>query len=145
MSYFGLMNVRLTKEQKIKIANSEDVFTIMRAVLMRQNKLRRQKEYFWAMGLNSWHEISYIELITIGTLNMNIVDPVELFSFAVQKKCKKLILIHNHPSGRVKPSESDVKLTYSLVQGGLTLKIQILDHIIISEKKYFSFTENDLL
>lgn len=53
---------------------------------MRQNKLQRQKEYFWPMGLHSNWDISY---------------GVELFSFAVQKKCKRLILIHNHPSGNL--------------------------------------------
>lgn len=63
----------------------------MHAVLMRQSRLHRQKEYFWVMGLNTAHDIMYIELVTIGTLNKNNVDPVEIFSFAVQKKCKRVI------------------------------------------------------
>ena len=140
------MNVRLSKDQKIKIAHSEDVYTIMRAVLMRQNRLHRQKEYFWAIGLNTPGDILYLELVTIGTLNQNSVDPVELFSFAVQKKCKRMILVHNHPSGDLTPSKSDIESTKFLKRGGEFLKITIEDHIIITEDNgYFSLLEKNLI
>jgi DNA repair protein RadC len=85
------------------------------------------------MGLNNANDIMYIELATIGTLNKNNVDPVEIFSFAVQKKCKKVILIHNHPSGNLTPSSEDITLTHFLKTGGEYLKIDVLDHLIISE------------
>ncbi|HSH66404.1 MAG TPA: JAB domain-containing protein [Bacteroidia bacterium] len=140
------MKVRLSEKDKIKIANSEDVYRIMQAILMRQNKLHRQKEYFWSIGLNTVSDILYIELVTIGTLNKNSIDPVELFSFAVQKKCKRLILVHNHPSGSIKPSKSDISLTQSLKKGGEYLKIDIEDHIIITENQGFlSFSDEGLL
>lgn len=139
------MKIRLTQSQKIHIANSEDVFKIMQAVLLRQNRLHRQKEYFWSLGLNTNWDIIYLELVTLGTLNQNNIDPVELFSFAVQRKCKNLILIHNHPSGNLKPSDSDIKLTKYLIQAAKFLKITISDHIIISEEKFFSMTDNCLL
>jgi len=140
------MNIKLSKRQKIKIVNSEDVYIIMRAVLMRQNRLHRQKEYFWTIGLNTASDIIYVELITIGTLNKNIIDPVELFSFAVQKKCKRIILVHNHPGGQLKPSESDIELTGFLQKGGEYLKISIEDHIIITEENgYFSFINKGLM
>ncbi|HYG14783.1 MAG TPA: JAB domain-containing protein [Bacteroidia bacterium] len=139
------MQVRLSKEQKTRIANSQDVYAIMLAVLMRQNRLHRQKEYFWCMGLNSAHDILYLELVTIGVLNQSIVDPVELFSFAVQKKCKRVILIHNHPSGNLSPSAEDINLTNFLKTGGSYLKIEIIDHLIISETGYLSMAEHKLL
>jgi DNA repair protein RadC len=132
------MQVRLTKEQKIKIANSDDVYTIIRAVLMRQNKLHRKREYFWVMGLNTGNDIMYIELAAIGKVNAANVDPVELFSFAVQKKCKKIILIHNHPSGNLTPSAEDIHLTNQLKEGAKYLKIEILEHLIISEEGFSS-------
>ncbi len=132
------MQVRLTKEQKIKIANSDDVYTIMRAVLMRQNRLHRQREFFWIMGLNTANDIMYIELAAIGKVNSVNVDPVELFSFAVQKKCKKIILIHNHPSGNLTPSADDIHLTNQLKEGAKYLKIEILEHLIISEEGFSS-------
>ena len=93
------MNVKLTKEQKIKVANSEDVFSIMREVLKREKRLSRQKEHFWVVGLNVNNVIAYIELVALGSVSKIIVKPVEVFSFAVAKKCESVILVHNHPSG----------------------------------------------
>lgn len=140
-SYGFVMKVRLTKEQKLKIANSQDVFTILQAVLMRQNRLHRQKEYFWSLGLNSKNDIMYLELVTLGSLNQNNIDPVELFSFAVQKKCKRIILVHNHPSGYTKPSKADITLTRFLQTGATYLGIEILDHLIITEEKFYSMAD----
>lgn len=132
------MNVRLPKDEDIRIANSSDIARIMRRVLLRQNRLHRKKEYFWSIGLNTAHDIEYIELLTIGTLNKNNVDPVEVFNFAVAKKCKKIILCHNHPSGNLQPSEADIELTKTIIRGAETLKIEVLDHIIICEDEDYT-------
>lgn len=139
------MKVRLPKDKKLHIANTQDVFRVMQAVLLRQNKLHRQKEYFWSMGLNTNWDINYLELCTVGTLNMTHIDGVELFSFAVQKKCKKLILIHNHPSGNLKPSDTDLLITEYFKAAGAILGIEILDHLIISETGYFSMNDNKVM
>ncbi|KAF2515839.1 JAB domain-containing protein [Flavobacterium salilacus subsp. salilacus] len=140
------MNVRIPKDEDIHIANTKDIARIMRKILLRQNRLHRKKEYFWAIGLSTNHDIEYIELLTIGTLNQNNVDPVEVFSFAVSKKCKKLIICHNHPSGNLQPSESDLELTRKIAYGAHTLNIKLLDHIIIDEsKEYTSMFGLDIL
>ncbi len=93
------MKVRLNQDQKIRIENAKDVAMIMQRILFRQNKLHRKKEYFWSLGLNIANDIEYIELLAIGSLNKVHIDSVEVLSFAVSKKCKKIILCHNHPSG----------------------------------------------
>lgn len=139
------MKVRLPKDKKLHIANTEDVFKIMQAVLLRQNKLHRQKEYFWSMGLHNNWDISYLELCTIGSLNRAHIDGVELFSFAVQKKCKKIILIHNHPSGNLKPSDNDLLTTEYFKAAGNILGIEVLDHLIISEEAFFSMKDNGVM
>ena len=137
------MNIKMNTKGDIYIANTLDVARIMRKVLLRQNRLHRKKEYFWTIGLNSNHDIEYIELITIGTLNQTILDPVEIFNFAVAKKCKVLIICHNRPSGNVKPSESDLQMTAAIKKGADVLHITLLDHIIISEgKEYYSMREH---
>jgi DNA repair protein RadC len=135
------MNVRLPKEESKKVTSSKDVYAIMQKILMRQNKLHRQKEYFWVIGLNSGNDILYIELVAIGNLNRIHIDPVEVFSFAVSKKCKKIILVHNHPTGNTEPSESDLKVTKDLAKGSSFLRIKIVDHLIISDKKYTSLVD----
>ena len=139
------MNVKLTKEQKIKVANSEDVFSIMRQVLKRENRLARQKEHFWVIGLNVNNVIAYIELVALGSVSKIIVKPVEVFSFAVAKKCESVILVHNHPSGDLTPSKADIDLTKKLVNGSKFLEIKVLDHLIISTKEYLSFADKKLL
>ena len=85
--------MKLSKNENGKISSSEDVFNIMQRILMRQNKLQRQREYVWVIGLNSANDIVYIELIAIGSLGKCIVDPVEVFCFAVARKCKRIIII----------------------------------------------------
>ena len=129
------MNVRIPRNEDIRIANSNDIARIMRRILLRQNRLHRKKEYFWSIGLNNSNDIEYIELLTIGSLNQNIIDPVEVFNFPVVKNCKKIILCHNHPSGNLEPSIEDYHLTRTIIDGARTLKIEVLDHIIISESK----------
>lgn len=132
------MNVRLTKEQKIKIANSEDVFAIMQAVLKRENKLSRQKEHFWVIGLTTANVISFIELVSLGSLNKAIIEPLDVFHLASSKNLRKIILVHNHPSGNLTPSAADISLTNQLKMGAKYLNIEILDHLIISETGFGS-------
>lgn len=132
------MNVRIPGNENIHIANSSDIARIMRRILLRQNRLHRKKEYFWSIGLNTNNDIEYIELLTIGSLNQNNLDPVEVFNFAVAKKCKKIILCHNHPSGNLEPSTADYQLTKSIILGAKILKIEALDHIIICESKDYT-------
>lgn len=139
------MRVKLTESQKIKILNSEDVYSIMQKVLLRENKIDRNKEHFWVIGLATSHQILYIELISLGTVNKTLVDPMEVFSIALQKRSVRIILVHNHPSGDLTPSEADKELTDHLYQVGKFLNVPVLDHLIITEKEYYSFLDSELL
>lgn len=138
------MNVRLPKDEDVRIANGQDLARIMRKILLRQNRLHRKKEYFWSIGLNNSNDIEYIELLAIGSLNKVNIDPVDVFHFAVAKKCKRIVLCHNHPSGNIKPSQTDLQFTQRILKGANTLNITLLDHIIICEtKEYYSMLDDD--
>ena len=139
------MNVRLTKEQKIEIGSPEDIYGIMQSILLRESRIGREKEHFWVIGLATSNKISYIELISLGSISTAIVNPLEVFSLAVRKKSPKIILVHNHPSGNLKPSQEDKNITNLITAGGKILTIEVLDHLIISEESYYSFGQNDLL
>ena len=140
------MNVRIPKNEDTHVEGSKDIARIMRKILLRQNKLRRKKEYFWTIGLSSKNDIEYIELLTIGVLNQNSIDPVEVFNFAVAKKCKRIILCHNHPSGDTTPSLQDKSVTQRIKKGADVLNIELLDHLIICDSKEFtSFTGMELI
>ncbi|MEM9078084.1 MAG: JAB domain-containing protein [Bacteroidota bacterium] len=130
------MTVRLPKNEGRHISDAYDVARIMQKILLRQNKLHRNKEYFWTIGLNNQNDIEYIELVAIGTNNRMILAPVDIFSFAVAKKCKKVIFCHNHPSGNLSPSKADIQFTKDMDKAAIILGIKMLDHLIISENDY---------
>ncbi len=139
------MNVRLSKDQKIKIGLPEDIYAIMQKILLRENRLGRAKEHFWVIGLTFKHQIAYIELVSLGSISAAIVTPLEVFSLAVSKKSPKVVLVHNHPSGSLNPSATDKALTEKIVAGGKILEVEVLDHLIISEMGYYSFAQHQLL
>ena len=139
------MDVELTDADKVKILNSDDLFGIMQRVLLRENKIDQDREHFWVIGLATNHMLLFIELISLGSVNKTIAEPMEVFSFALQKRAVKIILCHNHPSGELKPSERDKDITDRLIQVGIIVDTAVMDHIIISEKSYLSFADIGLM
>lgn len=139
------MDVKLTKSQKIKLLNSADIYTIMQQVLLRESKIDRNKEHFWTIGLDNANRILYIELISLGSSTQVEAEPMQVFRIAVQKAALKIILVHNHPSGEMQHSKEDTDITDRLLQVGNILGIEVIDHLIISEKSYNSFNDTGLL
>lgn len=139
------MNVTLTKSQKIKLLCSDDIYKVMQQVLLRENKIDRNKEHFWTIGLDNASRILYIELISLGTTTSTDVEPMQVFRIAVQKAALRMILVHNHPSGELRHSEADTILTDRLLQVGNILGIEVIEHLIISETSYNSFCDTGML
>lgn len=137
--YFRFVKIRLPKGQNNKINSPEELYPIMQKILLRENKIRRKQEYFWAVGLSQANRIDYIELVALGKVNRVDIQPVELFSFSVQKRCPNIILVHNHPSGETTPSPADILITKQLKKGAKLLGITVLDHLIITETDFYSF------
>lgn len=139
------MNVTLSKSQKIKLLNSADIYSVMQQVLLRENKIDRNKEHFWTIGLDGANRILYIELISLGTTTSVPAEPMQVFRIAVQKAALKMVLVHNHPTGELRHSEADLNITDRLVQVGNILGIEVIDNLIISETSYNSFSDTGLL
>jgi DNA repair protein RadC len=140
------MNVRLTEEQKIRLLNSEDVYKVMQQILLRENKIRRNQEHFWVVGLDNKNKILFIELVSLGVVNRVQVNPPEVFRMAIYKLAVKMILVHNHPSGEASPpSDGDLDMTDHMIKSGLMLKIQVIDHLIISEKEFLSMADEGII
>ncbi|UTW61835.1 JAB domain-containing protein [bacterium SCSIO 12741] len=135
------MNVRLTLTQKTKILNSDDIYKIMQQVLLRENKIRRNQEHFWVVGLDNKNKVLFIELIGLGAVNRVNADPPDIFRMAIYKLAVKLILVHNHPSGEVSPSRSDLDFTDKIIKVGRLLNVEVIDHLIISEKAFLSLAD----
>jgi DNA repair protein RadC len=139
------MTVKLTRKQKIVILNGQDVYTIMQEVLLRESKIDRNKEHLWVIALSRNNNILMIELVVLGTVKALAVEPMEIFSIVLQKRAVKMIVVHNHPSGNLVPSTSDIEMTDKLQAIASFLDVPLVDHLIISEKDYFSFAESGML
>ena len=139
------MTVQLTEEQKIKLLNADDVYSVMQEVLLREEKIDQEKEHFWIIGLASNNMIQFIELVSLGSVNATLVEPMNVFRVAVMKGSVKVILVHNHPSGELNPSEGDKDLTDRLIQVGRILHVFVIDHLIISTESFYSFADTGLL
>ena len=139
------MRVKLTRAQRIRVLNSKDVYKVMQQILLRENKIDRSKEHFWVACLSQTNRILLIELVSLGTMKKSLVDPTEVFSFALQKRASQLIMVHNHPGGSLRPSPDDTDITDKMYQVGLFLELPVIDHLIITEKKYYSFKGSGLL
>ncbi|GAL84521.1 DNA repair protein RadC [Sporocytophaga myxococcoides] len=117
----------------------------MQEILLREKKIDRNKEHFWTIGLANNNQILYIELISLGGTSKTIVEPMQVFRVGVLKGAVKMLLVHNHPSGDLIPSEQDKDITDRLLQVGIILDIQVIDYLIISEKSFTSFLDIGLL
>jgi DNA repair protein RadC len=139
------MDISLSEAERIKILNADDLYDIMQRILLRENKIDKNREHFWVAGLENNHRLLFIELISLGTVNKTFAEPMEVFSLALQKRAVKIVLIHNHPTGELKPSDSDKDLTDRLIQVGIIVNTEVVDHLIITEKSYLSFEDTGLM
>lgn len=104
-----------------------------------------KQEKFICIYLNTKNGIISKELISIGTLNATIVHPRDVFRSAIKRSCASIICAHNHPSGDTTPSSDDIALTKRLVEVGLLVGIEVLDHLVIGHNSYTSLKEQGLL
>lgn len=139
------MTIHLSEDEKIKVVNSLGVFKVMLQILLREEEIDRDKEHFWVVALSNNNRIMLIELISLGSVNKTIVEPMEVFSFALQKRAVKIILVHNHPSGELIPSLADKDLTDRLIQSGKLVNCPVIDHLIITTEGYTSFADTGLM
>lgn len=139
------MDIKLAKNDKRYIEGTDDVYNIMKNVLLRDNKIDQEKEHFWIVGMNLAGYILYIELIALGSYKSVDVEPMNVFRVAVMKNASRVIAVHNHPSGRLSPSVTDKDITDRLIQVGRILNIEFVDHLIISPLSYTSFRSIGLM
>jgi len=110
-----------------------------------QNYAMQKQEHFLCISLNGAREVISIRVVCTGAGNMAIISPAEVFSEAIKEHASAIVLCHNHPSENPNPSEDDVHTTIRLFQAAEILGIALLDHIIITKTRYFSFLEHDLI
>jgi DNA repair protein RadC len=122
-----------------RIRTAEDAFHLIK------HYADRQQEHFLCISLNGANEVICTRVVSIGLLNRTQVHPREVFSDPLKDRAGSIIIAHNHPSGNVEPGADDIETTRRLQEAGRVLGIAILDHIVFSLDRYFSFEEHRLL
>ena len=129
--------------ERPKVSSSLEVYNLF------INQWNRDKvellEEFKIMLLNRNNRVLGIANISSGGVSGTLVDPKIVFSIALKGNASSMVLCHNHPSGNLRPSEADIRLTKKLVQAGLLLEIPIFDHLIITNYGYYSFADDGLM
>lgn len=134
------VRIASVKPAKYKITNPWDIYKYY------MDSLRYlKKEVFKTILLNTKNEIICDIDVSVGTLNMSVVHPREVFREAIKRSSNKIILMHNHPSGSIEPSREDKNVTSRLVKCGELIGIEVIDHIIIGDGLYYSFKENMII
>ncbi len=114
------------------LRTAKEVFTYAR------DMERLPKEHLRGIYVNTHYRMIHDEVISIGTINANLIHPREVFKPAIEYGAAGIILVHNHPSGIIKPSQADVEVTEQLISVGKIIGINLIDHIIIGNGKYAS-------
>jgi DNA repair protein RadC len=123
-----------------EIKSSKAIFNMMQPLIG-----ELQHEEFWIVYLNNSNKVLHKEQLSKGGLTGTLVDVRMVFKKGIELFSTSIILCHNHPSGKLQPSQADKSITSKLKLAGETLDIKVLDHIIITENAYFSFADENLI
>jgi DNA repair protein RadC len=126
--------------EKNKITSSVSVFELMQPILG-----ELPHEEFWIIYLNNSNKVIQKEQLSKGGITGTLVDVRLVLKRALELSATGIILVHNHPSGTLKPSVADKQITNKLKNASQSLDIKVLDHLIITEKAYFSFADENML
>jgi DNA repair protein RadC len=137
---FGRRRQQSEAKEKTIIGGSQSAYELIRTHLQ-----DLPHEEFWVMYMNRANKILSIENISKGGITGTVADSRLIFTRALDLKSTGIILVHNHPSGSVKPSSQDIDLTKKMKSAGQTLDISVLDHLIISDHGYFSFADEGMM
>ncbi|HEY1006054.1 MAG TPA: DNA repair protein RadC [Sphingobacteriaceae bacterium] len=125
---------------RYQIGNSSDVYRLLLPVFADLHH-----EEFWVVFLNRGNKVTGKERVSKGGQAGTIADPKIIFNMAIEQRAASIILSHNHPSGNLRPSSADIALTKKLVSGGQLLDISVLDHLIVTDKGYYSFADEGMI
>ncbi|MBK9108557.1 MAG: DNA repair protein RadC [Saprospiraceae bacterium] len=126
--------------EKKQLLSSKDAYLLIKA---KMEDLTHEE--FWVLFLSRSNKLLAIENFSKGGLTGTVADSRLIFQRALDWKCTGLILAHNHPSGALKPSQQDIDLTRKMKAAGQQLELNVLDHLIVTEDKYFSFADEGML
>ncbi|WP_419777747.1 JAB domain-containing protein [Malaciobacter marinus] len=138
-NYIGETKVNYQSQENRVISCSSDVYEEIKEYAV------CEQEHFITIYLDGANRIIETRVNFIGTLNQSLVHPRDIFRTAVRLNVASIIIVHNHPSNILRPSEEDLNVTQRIKESGQVLGIDLLDHIIISSNGYYSFKSKNIL
>lgn len=126
---------------KVKVTKSSEVYDWIKKMYDENKTDMNVSEIVYAIMLNNSNSIVSYYKLSEGGLTSSLIDIRLLMKFAINSLCTSMILVHNHPSGNFKPSNEDIKITEKIKIAGKTLDIKLLDHMIITLKRYYSMLD----
>lgn len=126
--------------EKILIKNSQTAYEVLAPVIG-----ELEHEEFWVIILNRAHKVISTEKISQGGLTGTVIDTRMILKIAIERRSTSLIIAHNHPSGNLNPSEADISITEKIKSAAQLMDIQVLDHLIVAGKNYFSFADEGMM
>lgn len=130
----------VSREKRLLLNQPDKVFEYIKS-----KYLGEKRECIYSLSLDSKNQLISADLISIGTVNYSVAHPREIFKYAIKHSAVSILLIHNHPSGNLEPSQEDLNLTKRVESAGAIIGIKLLDHIIVSDEAYYSLKENCLM
>lgn len=127
-------------EKRTRITSSVDAWRLISA---RLNDLHHEE--FWLILLNRSNEAISCQQVSSGGTSGTVVDAKQIFKIALDFRATGVIMVHNHPSGSLAPSQADIDITLKVKNAGLVLDLPLFDHLIISERGYYSFADSGTL
>lgn len=138
------VQVQLVRDKAVSplpvVTTPDEVYQLVKHEIQKWDR-----ERFLAVMLNTRNGVIGIDEVSCGSINASIVHPREVFKAAILANAVFVMLIHNHPSCNVEPSRADIELTKGLVKSGEILGIEVIDHLIVSSKEYYSFRNARLI
>ena len=135
--------VRMVKHEEIrrqKMEVSRDVFQLMCPIIGHLNY-----EEFYIILLNQANKIIKVQRISQGGISGTVIDVRIIYKHAINLNACSVIMAHNHPSGNIKPSDADIQITKKCREAGKTLDVPVMDHLIVTEKEYYSFADEGII
>jgi len=145
--YLNEITVSYSKKRftSTAVKSSKDVQAVAREIFNKCKCQLELKEYFFIILLNRANEVIGYHKLSEGGICGTVVDIRIAFGTALKSLASGMILIHNHPSGNLKPSEADLRITKQFTESGKLLEVMVHDHLIITEEAYYSFADEDIL
>ena len=142
MKYIAKSYIPSVVNEAPKVTSSFDVATVVRDVIGEDISL---VENFVIITLDGGSKVIRAEMVYRGTLNQSLVHPRDIFRIAIEDNSAGIIIAHNHPSGTLSASRSDIQITSRLKEASKIIGIELLDHVIVTSDGYYSLSDEGLL